>query len=212
MRRSPSKLVLPWHEPLPLSKSAGVGGWRFMEKWFSGREFVAARDARRHFGFVGIVIAGSATAAMLAARTLDACNAPPPSTKSGGPTRSSRPATRLPATSRAGTRDGSRFPFSHFSGTIRLWRIDHPAGSGSVAIAATRLVGKPTRSLVALLHLWPLRPVRQSFPTDSTTKVSLDDQSRNPRTDSPLLLRRTLEDRHHRTSPGRPPRHRTARD
>ena len=28
MRRSPSKLVLPWHEPLPLSKSACVGGWR----------------------------------------------------------------------------------------------------------------------------------------------------------------------------------------
>ena len=43
-----------------------------MEKWFSGREFVAARDARRHFGFVRIVIAGSATAAILAARTLDA--------------------------------------------------------------------------------------------------------------------------------------------
>ena len=49
-----------------------------MEKWFSGREFVAARDARRHFGFVRIVIAGSATAAMLAARTLDVCNAAPP--------------------------------------------------------------------------------------------------------------------------------------
>ena len=49
-----------------------------MEKWFSGREFVAARDAKRHFGFVRIVIAGSATAAILAARTLDACNAAPP--------------------------------------------------------------------------------------------------------------------------------------
>jgi hypothetical protein len=61
---------------LPLSKAACVGGWRF--KWFSGREFVAARDARRHFGFVRIVIAGSATAAKLAARTLDACNAAPP--------------------------------------------------------------------------------------------------------------------------------------
>jgi len=46
-----------------------------MEKWFSGREFVAARDARRHFGFVRVVIAGSGTAAMLAALTLDVCNA-----------------------------------------------------------------------------------------------------------------------------------------
>ena len=43
-----------------------------MEKWFSGREFVAARDAKRHFGFV---IAGSATAALLAAMRLDVCNA-----------------------------------------------------------------------------------------------------------------------------------------
>ena len=49
-----------------------------MEKWFSGREFVAARDARRHFGFVHIVIAGSATAAMPAALILDFCNAAPP--------------------------------------------------------------------------------------------------------------------------------------
>jgi hypothetical protein len=30
------------HELLPLSKAACVGGWRFTEKWFSGREFVAA--------------------------------------------------------------------------------------------------------------------------------------------------------------------------
>ena len=37
------------------------------------------------------------------------------------------------------------------------------------------------------------------FPTHSTTKVrSADDQSRNPCANSPLLLRRTLEDRHHR--------------
>jgi hypothetical protein len=43
-----------------------------MEKWFSGREFVADRDARRHFGFVHIVIAGSA------ALIPDVCNAAPP--------------------------------------------------------------------------------------------------------------------------------------
>ena len=59
---------------------------------------------------------------------------PPPPAESGGPARSSRPATCVPATSRAGSRDGSRFPFGHFSGTIRLWRNDHHAGCGSAAI------------------------------------------------------------------------------
>ena len=68
MEGAPSKLVLPWHEPLPLSKSACVGGWRFMEKWYSGRGFVAARDARRCSGFARTAIAGSAIAARLAAR------------------------------------------------------------------------------------------------------------------------------------------------
>ena len=78
MRRTPSKLVLPSHEPLPLSKAASVGGWRFMQKWFSGRGFVAARDARRCSGFARTAIAGSAIAARLAARKLDAGNAVPP--------------------------------------------------------------------------------------------------------------------------------------
>jgi hypothetical protein len=55
-----------------------VGGWRFVEKWFSGRGFVAARDARRCSGFARTAIAGSAIAARLAARKLDAGNAVPP--------------------------------------------------------------------------------------------------------------------------------------
>ena len=59
--------ILPWHEPLPLSKSACVGGWRFMEKWFSGSAFAAARDARRCSGFVPIAIADNAIAARRAA-------------------------------------------------------------------------------------------------------------------------------------------------
>ena len=37
-----------------------------MEKWCSGREFVAARDARQHFGFVRTAIADSAIAVRLA--------------------------------------------------------------------------------------------------------------------------------------------------
>jgi hypothetical protein len=76
--RRPSKLVLPWHEPLPLSKSAGVDVWRFMEKWYCDRGFVAARDARRCSGFARTAIAGSAIAARLAARKRDASNAAPP--------------------------------------------------------------------------------------------------------------------------------------
>ena len=40
--------------------------------------------------------------------------------------------------------------------------------------------GKAARSLAALLDLWPARPLRRSFPTHSTTKVSLDDQLPKP--------------------------------
>jgi hypothetical protein len=51
-----------------------VGGWRFLEKWFSGRGFVAARDARRCSGFARTATADSAIAARLAAQRLDANN------------------------------------------------------------------------------------------------------------------------------------------
>ena len=61
------KLVLPWHEPLPLSKSACVDGWRFMEKWFSGSACAAARSASRCSGFAHIATAGNAIAARRAA-------------------------------------------------------------------------------------------------------------------------------------------------
>lgn len=93
MRRSPSKLVLPWHEPLPLSKSAYVGGWRFMEKWFSGSAFAAARDARRCSGFVGIAIADNAIAARRAA--------PKPGVGSTG-----RPTTAISRVRKAGSTTG----------------------------------------------------------------------------------------------------------
>jgi hypothetical protein len=46
-----------------------------MEKWFSGREFVAARDVRQRSGFVRTAIADRAIAVQLAARKLDASNA-----------------------------------------------------------------------------------------------------------------------------------------
>ena len=55
-----------------------------MEKWYSGREFVAARDARRCSGFARTAIAGSAIAARLAARKRDASNAAPPTAATSG--------------------------------------------------------------------------------------------------------------------------------
>jgi hypothetical protein len=45
-----------------------------MEKWCSGREFVAARDAKRRFGSVRTAIVDSAIAVRLAAWNLDAGN------------------------------------------------------------------------------------------------------------------------------------------
>jgi len=46
-----------------------------MEKWFSGREFVAARDAKRCSGFARTATADRAIAVRLAARKLGAGNA-----------------------------------------------------------------------------------------------------------------------------------------
>ena len=46
-----------------------------MERWCSGREFVAARDARQRSGFARTATAGNATAAPLAVPKLDANNA-----------------------------------------------------------------------------------------------------------------------------------------
>ena len=84
MRRLPAKLVLPWHEPLPLSKAACVGGWQLMEKWCSGRGLIAAKDAWRRSGFVRTEIADSAIAVRLAARKHGAGNAALPTTATSG--------------------------------------------------------------------------------------------------------------------------------
>ena len=61
-----SKLVLPCHDRLPVVQTRLRRTWQFLAKWFSGHEFVAARDARRCSGFVPAVIVGSSTAARLA--------------------------------------------------------------------------------------------------------------------------------------------------
>jgi len=72
------------HEPLPLSKAAGAGGWWFMEKRCSGCEFVAARDAKRRSGFVRTAIADNAIAVRVAARKLDTGNAALPTAATKG--------------------------------------------------------------------------------------------------------------------------------
>ena len=55
-----------------------------MEKWFSGREFVAARDARRCSGFARTATAGSAIAARPAAPKLAAGNTALPTAATNG--------------------------------------------------------------------------------------------------------------------------------
>ena len=58
---------------------------------------------------------------------------PPPPAEPGRPARSSRSPAGVPAAaSSASARDGSRFPFDHFPGIIRLWngRCESRASSG----------------------------------------------------------------------------------
>jgi hypothetical protein len=55
-----------------------------MEKWFFGREFVAARDARRRSGFARTAIADSAIAVWLAAAKPGAGNTVLPTAATSG--------------------------------------------------------------------------------------------------------------------------------
>ena len=72
--KATQELVLPWHEPQPLSKAACKRRWRFTEKLFSGRGFAATRIAGRCFGFACVAIAGSGTAGRSAAARRGAGN------------------------------------------------------------------------------------------------------------------------------------------
>jgi hypothetical protein len=55
-----------------------------MQKWFFGREFVAARDARRCSGFARIATADRSIAVRLAATKLGAGNAALPTAATSG--------------------------------------------------------------------------------------------------------------------------------
>lgn len=72
------ELVLPWHEPLPLSKSVYARGWWFMRKLFSGRGFAATPIAGRCSGSACAAIAASGTAAWSAVVMRGAGNIAPP--------------------------------------------------------------------------------------------------------------------------------------
>ena len=131
----------------------------------------------------------------------------PPPAERRRQARSSRPATRLPAAG-TGSGDGSRFPFGHFPGIIRVWDVSRNTKSHPDPYRA----GKTARSVAALPSLRPRRTFRRSFPAHSKTKVSsIDDPPRNPRRNSPLFLRRALDDRHHRPRTRRSSRHRPRR-
>jgi hypothetical protein len=95
-----------------------------MQKWFSDRDFVAARDARRCSGFARTAIADSAIAARLAVAKPGASNAVPPATNGVrrvgsiigiGNVRTANGTRRVRVTDQSS-------PPAHFSGTIRLWR------------------------------------------------------------------------------------------
>jgi hypothetical protein len=72
------ELVLPWHEPLPLSKAVYAHGWRFMGKWFCGLGFAATPIAGRCSGSARAAIAASVIAVRSAAVMRGAGNIAPP--------------------------------------------------------------------------------------------------------------------------------------
>ena len=117
----------------------------------------------------------------------------------------------MPPASSATARDGSRFPFDHFPGIIRMWK--GRCGRSTPPVAA--VPGTKASRLLWLRCRICGRSGRfiDPFPRIPRTKVShLDDQSGNPRADSPLLLRGALEDRHDCPLIGRPSRHRSQCD
>ena len=189
--------------------------WRFLAKWFCG------------FGFAWPAIAGQPS---FSVRSCDrgqrycslACR------------RQARLGQRRRANRRHQRSLEGRLDHRDRQREYRQRRAQAPVtdhGSLSIASPASSACGMgkatvikvPPRSNAAGLPRWPekLPGIRlccricgrsarfiDPFHEHSTTKVrSTDDQSRNPCANSPLLLRRTLEDRHHRQRTGRTSRH-----
>src|SRR6202021_2777749 len=95
-----------------------------------------------------------------------AARQPTPPAESRRAARPSRPPAGIPLPpSSSAARDGSRFPFDHFPGIIRLWTDRcFKAPSGAAA--------NPAVAVAALPDLWPHRTLHRSISTHSTPKVS----------------------------------------
>ena len=186
---------------MPLSSPACDDAWRrFMAKRYSGNEFASVASATQCSSSARTAIADSATAA---------------------PHAVSKPAVRQRrcANSRHQQSPEGRLDHRDRQRDYRCRRRQAPSGvtdQGSLSITspasfecgradparkssdAAVLAGSAACFTAALPDLRPHRTLHRSVSTHSTKKVSPShDQSGNPRADSPLLLRRTLEDRHH---------------
>jgi len=143
---------------------------------------------------------------------------PPLSAESGRPARppgSSASQYRGPEGTPAGARpprDGSIFPFGHFSGTNpAVEKRSRRRRRSLLRVAPSTPAGEARRCLAALARSVAAQAASlDPFSTHPTTKVSLMISPETRVQIRSLFLRRALENRHHCTSPQRPPRHRTA--
>ena len=200
-----SKLVLTCHDRSAVVQPRLRRAWSFMAKWFFVNGFASAMDATRCSGSVRTVIADSAIAVPPAAPKPGSSSAAAPTAVTSGVPEGrldhrdrqreyrrrcragvtdqgshsiSSPATSDCGTSGSGPSNGSS-PLAHgFRGLAASGRPARSCAVSSVAGAAVSSI-----------------PSHQFHASEERA----DDQSRNPRTDSPLLLRRALENRHHRT-------------
>ena len=123
-------------------------------------------------------------------------------TEPGRTARSSRPPAGVPvppASTRL-ARDGSRFPFDHFPGIIRMWkgRCTAVEIAPLTPVAAPVIVRQPNSRACGCAAGSAAASGASSihFHAFHDEGEPSHDQSGNPRADSPLFLRRTLEDRH----------------
>jgi len=101
---------------------------------------------------------------------------PPTPNESGRTTGPSRPATPVSATPGTGERDGSGFPFDHFSGNIEWWTRDYrdrPSRNGNDSRSrASHWHSHRNRLLAALLLLRSCRAFRQSLSAHPKAKAA----------------------------------------
>jgi hypothetical protein len=133
------------------------------------------------------------------ARAATPLRQPPPPAEPGGSPRPSRPPAPVSLPPAPVTRDGSIFPGDHAFAIIRLWGARGRERACNRLRTLAAMAGATLGRVAALPGMWPDQPLRRPLSTHSTTKVTpVDDHSGNSCSDSPLLLCRALENRHHR--------------